>query len=184
MTSAEVVSIITGANEIGDNVFNFFPKYKPYENLLTTKGGSLQLIDGNEIINRDDLISYINDPENKKYYRKKHLIPILDEINFKKEWKEISTIITSTQAYYDCERYYLTGAESVSESVYSLLDLENGEKVYVAADQTNMIVKYDYNQQGFIYNPKTGEYEEDQYVNHGTDHRNTEKHRIQYYYRD
>jgi len=183
MTAAEIVGVITNANTIGNNVFNFFDTYKKYENLLTTKKGSLKLIDGNDLIDRADLIDYIKDPE-KPQYRRFDLLPIYDEIKFRMTWKDIACIYTSSHVMYQAERYYLSEAIEKSESVISFLDMETGERLYIAADQVNTIVQYNYDEKGPEIDPKTGIVDKNVYINRGVDRKNTEKHRLAMNYRD
>lgn len=180
MLASEIVDIIGKANVIDKNVFNFFDKYKPYEHFFVIKKGPLTL-NGNDLIDRDTLIQYIEDPEKPEY--KMSLLPIYDEIKYRMTWKDISSIYTSTQTMYDCERFDLTNAKVVSENVVSILDRETGELTYFASDQTNTLVQYNYNEKGPVINPKTGVVEQ-VLINQGKDRYGTEKHRNAMTYRD
>jgi len=181
MTAAEIISIITNSPKIDKNVFNYFDKYKPYELLLVQKHKPL-VESGNDLLDRDDLIEYIKDPT-KPQYKKNDLLRIYDEVKWRMDWCSISDIYTSTVQVYDCERYDLNNAEAVSENIVGIVDRTNGEKVYFAADQTNAIVEYNYQQKCEMLNYKTGEVEE-VFINQGKDNFGTDKHRLANWYKD
>lgn len=181
MTSSEIQNIITNGNKINNNVFNFFDKYKQYEPLLVKKKKPLVAAD-NELLDRDDLIEFIKDPT-KPQYKKKDLLKIYDEVKWRMDWYDVSDIYTSTAQVFNCERYDLNNLDPVSENVCAVVDRTTVEKVYFAADQTNAIVRYDYNQKCELLNYDTGEVTEE-FINQGNDKYGTEKHRNATWYRD
>jgi hypothetical protein len=181
MLANEVMQVINNADKIGNNVFNFFVKFKPYELLLVEKKKPLTA-DGNSLLDRDTLIEYINDPT-KPQYNKKNLVPIYDDIKARMDWKEVSAIWQTTQTMIDCERYDLTNAKLESENCVSFVDRTNGERLYMASDQVLNIMTYEYKEKCKMVNPETGEVEE-VLINQGNDSRGTEKHRTALWYRD
>lgn len=181
MTAAEVQSIIKSADKIDKNVFNFFPaKYKKYEPLFVTKKGPLTM-DGNSLIDRDTLIEYIKDhhPSKRKY--REELLPIYDEIKYRMEWYDVVAIYSSSMQPLHCERYDLNNVEVFDENVYTVLDRDTGELVYMASDQTTSVIRYAYNQEAEEINPKDGMVETVK-CNQGLDKYGTEKHRVESYY--
>lgn len=180
MTAAEVVSIVK-TKKIDKNVFNFFDKYKPYELLLVQE--KKPLVEGsNDLLDRDDLIEFIKDPT-KPQYKKHELLKYYDEVKWRMDWYDCSNIYSSSTQVFDCERYDFNNIQAVSENVYSLIDRTTGELVYVAADQTNAIIRYAYDQKCDVLDYKTGEVNEED-INQGKDRLGTDKHRNAIWYRD
>lgn len=180
MTSEEVMGIINSSKTIGKNVFNFFDKFKEYELLLVKF--NRPLTDNNELLERDVLISYIND-EYKPQFKNYNLLKIYDEIKFRMTWKEISGIYQTTQTLLNCERYDITNATKVSEYCVSFVDRTTGERCFMATDQVLNIMTYQYEEECKEINFNTGEVEINK-INQGKDKFGTDKHRNNLWYRD
>lgn len=176
MTAAEVKSVITSGTKIDKNVFNFFfAKYKKYEPLLVKKKGPLTMA-GNDLIDRDTLIEYIEDPKKPEY--KEPLLRIYDDIKFRMTWYDVIAIYSTTAQCYNCERYDLSNVEAISENVYAIKDRDTGEIVFPAADQVASIHRYSYDQELNVMNYETGEIETIK-CNQGFDDKFIEKHRAE-----
>jgi len=181
MTASEIVSVITSSPKIDKNVFNFFDNYKEFE-LLLVKLHKPLTEGGNELLERDTLIEYIDD-RTKPQYKKRNLLKIYDEVKWRMDWYSVSDIYTSTAQVFNCERYDLNNAKAVSENVVSVVDRTTGDTVYFAADQTNAIIEYNYEEKCEVLNYDTGEVTEE-FINKGKDSLGTDKHRHSTWYRD
>lgn len=117
MTASEVQSIIQNSPAIGDNVYNFEPKYAQYKELFESVADE----------------SEIKDLKLRKMYK---------ECEFLKTRPSIVEIVTTTHSRYRFDRYDFSNVNVESDNCFSLIDMINGKKFYQAADQILYIMEY------------------------------------------
>ena len=144
MTPVGVQAVLDDAKTIGTNVFNFFPDFKPYEKIFTNSDNSLKT--------RDEIIEYALS------HKQERLIKIFDQVKEASGWKDISDMFMSTQSIYNVKRYDFTHAK-VDRDNLVIFDRDNGDLIYVACDQINLIIRFDAEQKGYKINEKTGDVE-------------------------
>lgn len=145
MTSSVFDAVFAAAKPIGSNVYNFVPKYKPYEKIFEKKSkGSSTTVPRDEI---------------KANYDAKTL-KIYDEVMYTKTLKDIVAIITSAEVNYHFSRYDITHCEKIGSEGIAIVDLDNGSTHYIGLDQVNVITRYAEDTKVKKVNEETGEVED------------------------
>lgn len=137
MTPAGVAAVLASAQLIGDNVYNFYPKYAKYKALFEKTDGTT--------VSRDE-IKAMHPPATLKVY---------DEVMFLKGNKDIVTTISSAMQMYDGETYDYVNAK-VEDDNLVLVDRFSGDTHYLAADQINTIIRFDKDATADVIDEKTG----------------------------
>ena len=139
MTTEGVQAILNEAEEIGENVYNFFPRFKKFESIFEKDGVTIDR----------DIIKAQYPP---------HVLETYDEVMYLKKNKDIVVTITSALQMYESETYDYVNAKIKNDTLI-LVDKRSGDTHYIATDQINTIIRYEKNAKADIINPKTGERE-------------------------